>query len=124
DLWGGERRQIEALAAEADYSRYQVEATYLALTSNVVIAALQCASLQAQIEATHDIILSQRQQLMLTQRQLELGAVPRADLYAAQTQVALSEATLPALRQAFSEEQTRLATLLGLYPSQLEHVEL
>lgn len=124
DPWGREQRQREALAAEAEYSRYQVEATYLALTSNVVITALQSASLQAQLQATQDIILNQRRQLILTQHQFETGAVSRADVLAAQTQLASTETTLPALQQAQSQAQTQLATLLGLYPSQLEPVEL
>ena len=36
DLFGGKRRQIESSAAQADYQRFELEATYLTLTSNVV----------------------------------------------------------------------------------------
>ena len=43
------RRQIESLAAQADYQRFQLEATYLTLTSNLVVAAVQEASLRGQI---------------------------------------------------------------------------
>lgn len=40
DVFGGTRRQIEATAALADYQRFELEATYLTLTSNVVTAVI------------------------------------------------------------------------------------
>ena len=52
DVFGGQRRQIEANAALAEYQRFELEATYLTLTANVVTAAIQEASLRGQIEAT------------------------------------------------------------------------
>ena len=48
DLWGGTRRQVEALQAQADYQAFTLEATYLALTANVVTAAITDASLRDQ----------------------------------------------------------------------------
>src|SRR6185437_3430639 len=72
DLWGGERRQVESLQAQADYQRFQLEATYLTLTSNVVLAAVQEASLRAQINATQDIIQIEGDQLNVLRQQFEL----------------------------------------------------
>ncbi len=56
DVFGGQRRQIEANAAQAEYQRFELEAAYLTLTSNVVTAAVQEASLRGQIVATQEII--------------------------------------------------------------------
>ncbi len=53
DIWGGNRRMVEQLQALADVQRFQVEAAYLTLTSNVAVAAIQDASLRAQIDATN-----------------------------------------------------------------------
>ena len=36
DVWGGQRRALEASQAQADYQRFQLEATFLTLTANVV----------------------------------------------------------------------------------------
>jgi len=53
---GADRRAlIEATEALAEYQRFELEATYLTLTANVVTAAVQVASLRGQIEATRDI---------------------------------------------------------------------
>ncbi|MGL5742681.1 MAG: hypothetical protein ACRCXC_09115 [Legionella sp.] len=46
DVFGGTRRQLESLVAEAAAQRYQLEATYLTLTTNVVSAAIQEAALR------------------------------------------------------------------------------
>ncbi|MGP0089644.1 MAG: TolC family protein, partial [Xanthobacteraceae bacterium] len=52
DVWGLNRRTVESLQAQADFQNFQVEAAYLALTANVVVAAIQEASLRGQIDAT------------------------------------------------------------------------
>src|SRR5262249_35512485 len=56
DIWGLNRRTVESLQAQADAQRFQVEAAYLALTANVVVAAITEASLRGQIDATNEII--------------------------------------------------------------------
>src|SRR6202035_4100050 len=63
DVFGGTRRQIESLEAQAENERFTLEAIYLTLTSNVVAAAVQEASLREQIAATEEIIKVQRDSL-------------------------------------------------------------
>ena len=46
DVFGGTRRQVELLKAQADSQRFQLEAAYLSLTSNVVASAIQGAGLR------------------------------------------------------------------------------
>ena len=48
DVFGGVRRQVGSLMATAEFQAYQLEAAYLTLTSNVVAAAVQEASLRGQ----------------------------------------------------------------------------
>jgi outer membrane protein TolC len=52
DVFGATRRTLEGAQAAVDYQRFQVEATYLALSANVVTGAIQEASLRAQLKAT------------------------------------------------------------------------
>ncbi|MGH6834969.1 MAG: TolC family protein [Methylocella sp.] len=56
DVFGLVRREVETDEALAAVQQFQVEATYLTLTSNVVVAAIQEASLRGQIAATRKII--------------------------------------------------------------------
>lgn len=126
DVWGGTRRQIEALQAQADYQRFQLEASYLSLTANVVTAAINDASLRAQIDATNDIIKSEQEQLTLVQRQFDLGAVARSDVLSQQSTLAQTQATLPPLEKQLAQQRNQLMAYLGRLPSQDrgEHVSL
>ncbi|MGB8408558.1 MAG: TolC family protein, partial [Gallionella sp.] len=56
DVFGLNRRQVEAAQAEVDAQKLQLEATYITLASNVVAAAIQEASLRAQLAAMEKIV--------------------------------------------------------------------
>ena len=99
DLWGANRRQVEALQAEAEAQRYQLEATYVALTANVVAAAVQEASLRDQIAVTNQMLAAERQILAIEQHQKELGQIAGADIAAQEVVVAQTEQTLPPLQK-------------------------
>ncbi len=116
DVFGGIRRQVEQLGAQVDYQRFELEATYLNLTSNVVIAALTEASLQAQIDATQDIIHLYQQALTVTQSRFELGGVSRSDVLQQQANLASAAATLPPLQKQLEQERNQLAVYLGTRP--------
>lgn len=118
DIWGSVRRQVEAQRAQAEYQNFQLEATYLTLSSNVVTTAIQEASLRAQIEATNQIIAADRKQLETVQRQLSLGGASRLDVLTQQTQLANELATLPPLQKQLQQTRDLLAVLLGQLPSQ------
>jgi NodT family efflux transporter outer membrane factor (OMF) lipoprotein len=117
DVFGGIRRQIEAYRAQEDYQRFQLEATYLALTANVVTAAVQEASLCGQVAATLELIKDQRDQLTIVRNEFKLGGASQADVLAQETLVAQTEATLPPLRKQLEIERDLLRLLTGHPPS-------
>lgn len=49
DLFGGARRELEALESQVDFHRFQLEGAYLTITGNIVTAAIREASLRAQV---------------------------------------------------------------------------
>ena len=118
DVFGGTRRQIEATAALADYQRFELEATYLTLTSNVVTAAIQEASLRGQIEATLDIIKAETDQLDVVRHQFDVGAAARTDVLTQQSEVATTQATLPPLQKQLEQQRHVLLALIGRFPNE------
>jgi NodT family efflux transporter outer membrane factor (OMF) lipoprotein len=120
DVWGGKRRALEASLAQADYQRFQVEATFLTLTANVVTTAIQEASLRGQIKATQDIIKGQTEQLEVLRGQFNLGGVPRSDVLAQEADLAATQATLPPLEKQLEQQRSLLATLTGRFPSEAD----
>ena len=117
DVWGGQRRQVEAQAALADYQRFELEATYLTLTSNVVTAVIAEASLRGQIAATRDIIKTESDQLNVVQQQFNVGAATRTDVLTQQSEVATTEATLPPLQKQLEQQRHVLLALVGRFPN-------
>ncbi len=119
DVFGGIRRQIEQLKAQAEYEQFELEAAYLSLTANVVTAALNEASYQAQIEATQQVIDADQQQLDVVRQRFALGGVSRAEVLSQQSTLASAAATLPPLRKKLDQQRNQLAAYLGAAPSQL-----
>jgi NodT family efflux transporter outer membrane factor (OMF) lipoprotein len=117
DVFGGTRRSIEALAALADQQRFQLEATYLTLTSNLAGAAVQEASLRSQIAATQRIIKIEADVLELLRRQRALGQVAEADVAAQEAALAQAQQTLPLLQKQLAQQRDLLAALSGGFPS-------
>jgi len=118
DAFGGLRRGLEASGAVEENTRFELEATYLSLISNVVITAIRQASLRAQIASQMDIINAQQQQLDLLNQQFELGAVARGDVLQQQAQLAQTQATLPPLQREVEQARNQLALLLGRFPAE------
>jgi NodT family efflux transporter outer membrane factor (OMF) lipoprotein len=118
DLFGGKSRGIEADLAGADYQRFQLEATYLTLTSNLVTAAINDASYAAQIGVTQEQIDGQRQLVSLLEQRFGLGAVSDADVQLQKAQLAQTLATLPPLQKARAQGRNQLMAYLGRLPSQ------
>lgn len=117
DLFGGTRRQVENLKAQAQQKRFALEAAYLSLSANIVTAAVTDASLTAQIAATQRIIQAERNQLDILQRQVALGGIPAANALTQRTQLAQTEATLPPLRKQLAQIRDQLAAYEGVPPS-------
>jgi NodT family efflux transporter outer membrane factor (OMF) lipoprotein len=118
DLFGGARRELEALQSQVDYQRFQLEGAYLTLTSNIVTTAVKEASLRAQILATQDIVTAQEKQQEVVDQQFQLGAVSRSDVLAQRTQLAQTRATLPPLKKELAQTRHQLAVLAGRLPSE------
>ena len=118
DLFGGARRELEALQSQVDYQRFQLEGAYLALTANIVTTAVKEASLRAQIRATQDILTALEQQLEVVDNQFQLGAVSRSDVLAQQTHLAQTRATLPPQEKDLAQTRHQLAVLTGKLPSE------
>lgn len=126
DLFGGLRRQIESLGAQVDFQCFELKATYLTLSSNIVTTAITIASLREQIRATIDLIATQRDSLRIIKGQFNLGGASKADVLSQESQLNSTIATLPPLRQSLSQNLHALSVLIGELPShdQLPNINL
>lgn len=116
DAFGGIRRQRESLIAQTEFQRFELEATYLTLSSNVVNAAIQEAALREQIGATKLIVASQRKIVSIYQQRFKLGDIAIAELATQQAALAATEATLPPLEKQLALQRDLLNALTGRFP--------
>jgi len=114
------------VAAQADAQKFETEAAYLTLTSNLVSTAIQEASVREQIEATRKIIAADREVLGILQRQKDAGQVMGLDVAAQEAALAQAEQALPPLEKQQAQLRDLLAALTGRLPSEpgLETLDL
>ncbi len=118
DVWGGTRRLIENLEAAKDNQRFMNEATFLTLTSNIALGAVQEASLRGQISVTERLIKIAKEILEKVRYQFAQGQVSQLDVATQEALVAQTEATLPPLRKALDQNRDSLIVLSGHLPGQ------
>ena len=113
DLFGGQRRQVEALAAQAEFQRFQADAVYLTLTANVASTALQIASLNSQRKALTDAVESYQRVLDVTRRMQAQGELSTLDVASAQSALEQAEQPAAGLDKQVAQLQDLLAVYLG-----------
>jgi NodT family efflux transporter outer membrane factor (OMF) lipoprotein len=118
DVFGANRRSMESLKAQEQGVRFQMIATYTTLTANVVVTAIQDAAVQAQIDATRQLIDLNSNMVEILQYQLTKGYASRLDLIAQESQLAQVIATLPPLVKQSAQLRDQLAVLAGRFPNQ------
>ena len=117
DVFGLNRRLVESLTAAEQQTRFELTATYLALTANVVVAAIQEAGLREQIRTTRELIVADEKSLDVLRQQEARGYASRLDVSAQEAQVAQASATLPPLLKQLAQQRDLLATLSGTFAS-------
>jgi NodT family efflux transporter outer membrane factor (OMF) lipoprotein len=118
DVFGGTRRSIEAAKAQEQVSHFQLEAAYVSLSTNIVMTAVQEASLRGQISATERLLTLQHQITETVRGQRGLGTASELDLLTQLASEAQTAATLPPLQKQLGQTRDELTALLGRLPSQ------
>jgi NodT family efflux transporter outer membrane factor (OMF) lipoprotein len=118
DVFGLNRRTVESLKAQEQQARFALVASDIALSANVVAAAIQEASLREQIDATHHLIEINTNMLRILRTQFAKGYASRLDVAAQESQLAQIVATLPPLLKQLAQQRDLLAALSGGFPSE------
>jgi NodT family efflux transporter outer membrane factor (OMF) lipoprotein len=118
DVFGLNRRTVESLKAQQEQARFLLAATHITLSSNVALAAIQEASLRAQVDAANELIKINTDMLEILRNQFAKGYVSRLDVAAQESQLAQVTATLPPLLRQLAQQRDLLARLAGEFPNQ------
>lgn len=119
DLFGRQRRRLEAASADLDGANQEYRQALVILTAEVARNYIDYRSLQRQLHITRGNLESQRHTLSLTEKLFNEGVGTRHDVVRARAQTEATEAQIPALEAAQIAAQRQLEVLLGQQPGTL-----
>jgi len=120
DVFGGERRGVEAAQANFDASIEARHTVLITLLGDVAADYIQLRGLQRQVAITQENITLQQQSLDLIQTKNRAGLAAELDVTRQQAQVLTTEAGLPELEAQIHQTIHKLSVLLALEPSALQ----
>ena len=118
DFFGAAVLADRALAGQVRSQAYEFDATRRALATNIVVATINAASLQEQLEATTRLVDLGEQRAAQVAARYAHGSASREDMLVAEEDAANAAATLPALRAQALAVRHAQAVLLGRTPDQ------
>jgi NodT family efflux transporter outer membrane factor (OMF) lipoprotein len=116
DFFGASRLADRALLGQVRAQAYQLEAARRSIAFNVVLAAINAASLQAQIDAVGRYADAAEHRARQLRERYELGSAARIDMLGAEEEAAEAQRVLPPLHRQLLAVQHAEAVLLGRTP--------
>ncbi len=119
DLFGGQRRRIEAARARTEAQVWSARDTDVSLTAQVAQTYLMLRSDQARLAVIRRSVASQSDLLNLIGARSRGGLVSDVDTVQQRAQLATAQAEIPPLEASIETEAHALSTLLGEAPGVL-----
>ena len=119
DLFGANRRSVEAARYGVDASQEELRATLLTLVGDVASYYAQARGYQARVALARRSAASQRQTAELTRSMALAGTATAADVAKAMGQASSTEAAVPTLEASYTEAVHHLSVLTGRPPAAL-----
>jgi NodT family efflux transporter outer membrane factor (OMF) lipoprotein len=116
DLFGASMLADRALLGQVRAQAYEFEVERRAVAFNVVLAAINAASLRAQIDAVAAYADAEEHRARQLRERYELGSAARLDMLSAEDEAAEAARVLPPLRRQLLAVQHAEAVLLGRTP--------
>jgi len=119
DLFGGNRRAVEAASYGVEAAEDDLRATLLTLVGDVAAHYTEARGYQARIALARRTASSQRETAALTQKKFDAGSSSAVDVAKASAQAATTEANIPTYETFYADVAHRLGVLLGRDPTAL-----
>ena len=116
DLFGGQHRQVESMAADAEGRRYAVGSAYLLLTGAIVQTSIARAGYAAQVTTLEDIVRRSEAQRDIVAAQVNSGHLAASAQFDADSALAQAHSDLAQTRQRETASDALLHTLAGREP--------
>ena len=117
DLFGKDRRTLEALKAQIDRREIELEGARRTLAANVVLAAIRLAETEKRIEAAAGIVAARAEQSEIARQRQDAGGISARETESAGWALEQARAALPALENQRARLRRQLAVYLGREPA-------
>ncbi len=124
DVFGGSRRNVESLQAQADAQLHTTQAAYLTLSANVVNACIAGAAYLSQARATEQLLALEQEQLQAVKASVRSGTASDSDVLVIQSLISANQGLLAPLRQRINQTGHLLSMLEGQLPSEGHSMEI
>jgi NodT family efflux transporter outer membrane factor (OMF) lipoprotein len=122
DVFGGLRRSVESAEAGIGASEENYRDVLVTLFAEVAINYVEYRTLEERIQVADRNIEAQRKSRDLTENRFKNDLVPEIDVTQAETNLAISQSLIPALRAQLVFAKNRLSTLTGGQPGSLDRL--
>src|SRR5262249_22022071 len=119
DVFGGNRRAVEAARAGVASAEYGRRDALVSLVAEVARNYVEARGFQQRLASARRNIDAQREVLTLAGDRFKAGLTGNLDVQQAAALLATTEAQVPALETGFAQSTHRLAVLLGVTPGSL-----
>lgn len=119
DLFGGQRRAVEAAQADFDAGVADLDAARVTLAAEVARNYVELRSAQQRLTIARDNLASQGDTLQITDWRNQAGLASTLDVEQARTTREQTRSQIPVLETTLAQAENRLAILLGQVPGSL-----
>ena len=119
DVFGGQRRAVEAADADLQASAANVDSALVSLAAEVARNYVDLRGYQARLAIAQSNLAIQDETLQLTEWRAQAGLVGALDVEQARSNRAQTRAQIPAFRTGAAVAENALAVLLGVAPGAL-----
>ena len=116
DLFGKDRRTLEALQAQVDRREIELEGARRTLAANVVLAAIRLAETEERIAAAEAVVAARAEQVEISRQRRDAGGISARELEGTGLALEQARAALPALENQRARLRRQLAVYLGREP--------
>jgi NodT family efflux transporter outer membrane factor (OMF) lipoprotein len=116
DFFGASVLADRALLGQVRAQTYQLEATRRSIAFNAVLAVINAAALQAQVDAIAQYAAAAEQRAAQLHERFEFGSASRLEMLAAEDEAAQAQRVLPTLHHQLLAVRHAQAVLLGRTP--------
>jgi len=120
DVFGGNKRALEAAEAELQASEADLRDVYISLLAEVALNYIDLRSFQTRLSIAEANLDAQEETYNITRWRRQAGLTTQLDVEQSKYNLEQTRAQIPVLQTGLEQTKNRLAVLIGKHPGSLE----